>query len=268
MAWTSCSACGADVDGSAKFCHRCGVALKPTAVQPRTGKTYGYAVAVGMILAMCIVGYYAATSMYVNGGAAGAANATSTADTLAEWKKALLAHTTRGAALSKAGEYDAAILAFDSALAINANLSGVYLLRGIAYFSKGEFDSAFANYNAALRIDPNYPDALANRGTMHFIKGNYDSTIADCDAALRIKPNRGNAHYALGENDLAIADYDAALKIKPDRGETIRNRGNVYYEKGDYDRAIADYDAALGINPGDADLLKKREEARKKRGLR
>ena len=64
----------------------------------------------------------------------------------------------------------------------------VFYIRGKDLADAGDLDAAISDYNSALAINPMFAPALADRGVAWARKGDFDRAIADYDAALRIIP--------------------------------------------------------------------------------
>lgn len=80
-------------------------------------------------------------------------------------------------------DYDKAIEAFTSAIALDPNHARTYGNRGIAYGRKGQYDRAIEDFNKAIALDPNYAKAYGNRGVAYAKKGQHDMAIADFQKA-------------------------------------------------------------------------------------
>src|SRR4051812_15565809 len=70
----------------------------------------------------------------------------------------------RGDSLKTAGDLDAAIRAYDEAIALDSTDGKVYNNRGTAYKSKGDYDRAMKDFDRAIVINPDHGQALKNRG--------------------------------------------------------------------------------------------------------
>ena len=88
-------------------------------------------------------------------------------------------------------EYDSAIEAFTSAIALDSNLAQVYNNRGAAYHKKGQYDRAIEDYNRAIAIDPNNALAYYNRGLAYALSGNMGRAISDLQKACDMGDENG-----------------------------------------------------------------------------
>ncbi len=155
-----------------------------------------------------------------------------------------------------AGDYDAAIQAYDRALSLNPKYVAAYYNRGLAYAALGALDSAIADCTRAIELAPDQVQAYRQRGLLYFRKGVFDQALRDYDAALQLDPGMveihydcGNAHLRLGDYERAIADYTEALDKAPARAELHLNRGIAYAEQGNYPEALRDYNRAIALDP-------------------
>src|SRR3990167_4842469 len=156
-------------------------------------------------------------------------------------------------------EYDDAIEAYTSAIALDPNYAAAYNNRGDAYANKGQYDRAIEDYNKAIALDPNYADAYGNRGNAYRNKGHIDRAIEDYNKAIALDRNyadaygnRGNAYRNKGQNDRAIEDYNKVIALDPNNVKAYNNRGGAYDNKGQNDRAIEDYNKAIALDPNNA----------------
>jgi tetratricopeptide (TPR) repeat protein len=133
-------------------------------------------------------------------------------------------------------EYDAAIKAFTSAIALNPNYEEAYYGRGIAFYGKRQFDKAIKDYSKSIDL-------------------NHNADIFDRIYKANAYFNRGNAYFAKGQDDNAIADYSRAIALNPSYFQAYFNRGVVYKSKGQNNKALEDYNRAIAINPQKAKML-------------
>ncbi len=154
------------------------------------------------------------------------------------------------------GDFKAAIVAYDAALAIQPDFHGALNNKGACLAGLAQFEQAIAAYDAALDIKPDYHQVFYRKGNALRNLGRFEESIAAYDAALILKPdyqevlnNKGTALAALKRFEDAIAAYDAALSIEPQKYSCLNNKGMMLQQLGRFEDAIVAYDAALAINP-------------------
>ena len=125
--------------------------------------------------------------------------------------------------LSARKQQDAALAAYDRALALDPGMTGAWLGRGNVFRELRRPDDAIVAYSEALAREPDL--AQAHLG-------------------------RGNVFSELKRHDEALAAYREALTLDPDIAEAWLGCGNVLRDIKRYDEALAAYDKALRLNPG------------------
>src|SRR3989338_1360137 len=156
-------------------------------------------------------------------------------------------------------DYDKAIEAYTSAIALDPNDAFAYNNRGNAYADKGQHDRAIEDYNKVIALDPNDALAYNNRGIAYGKKGQHDRAIEDYNKVIALDPNdalaynnRGIAYGEKGQHDRAIEDYNKVIALDPNDALAYNNRGVAYGKKGQHDRAISDLQKAcnMGVENG------------------
>jgi tetratricopeptide (TPR) repeat protein len=122
-----------------------------------------------------------------------------------------------------AGEYAQAIVSWDKALKINANLPEAWHNRGSALGRLGNYEGAVKSFQNALAIDPDNYQAWNDRAHALYQLENWAGAIQSWSQAIKLMPgnhlfwyNRGCALEQLAKWSDAIASYEKALEIKPD----------------------------------------------------
>src|SRR3989338_3217676 len=135
-------------------------------------------------------------------------------------------------------EYDDAIEAYTSAIALDPNYAAAYNNRGAVY-AKNSLIKALLDKNKNPRI----ADVYKNNADE-----DYDRAIEDYNKAIALDPNyalayarRGSAYDNKGQYDRAIEDYNKAIALDPNYAAAYNNRGLAYYKKGNMGRAISDF---------------------------
>lgn len=126
-----------------------------------------------------------------------------------------------GKAQRDANRPDAALTAFNAAIATKSS-AAAYGLRGTVYYQKGDLEKAIADYSEAIRLDAQNGEALNNRAWTYYRTGRQEKALADADIAVRLLAKeayvwdtRAHIHAKLGNRDAAIRDFRAALAIDP-----------------------------------------------------
>lgn len=126
-----------------------------------------------------------------------------------------------GKAQRDANKSDAALAAFNAAIATKSS-AAAYGLRGTVYYQKGDLEKAIADYSEAIRLDAQNGEALNNRAWTYYRTGRQEKALADADSAVRLLAKeayvwdtRAHIHAKLGNRDAAIRDFRAALAIDP-----------------------------------------------------
>ena len=184
-------------------------------------------------------------------------------------------------------EYDDAIEAYTSAIALDPNYAAAYNNRGAVYAKNSlikalldknknpriadvyknnadeDYDRAIEDYNKAIALDPNYADAYNNRGAV-YAKNSLIKALLDKNKNPRIADvykNNADEDY-----DRAIEDYNKAIALDPNYALAYARRGSAYDNKGQYDRAIEDYNKAIALDPNYAAAYNNRGLAYYKKG--
>jgi tetratricopeptide (TPR) repeat protein len=128
-------------------------------------------------------------------------------------------YTREGFVLSHRGEYRAATTAFDQALKIDSNDAEAYYGRGVTQLCAGQYDAAISDYTSAIRLDPRLID-YRNRSYAYEQTGDYVRALADLNEAINLDPkdsmlylDRASLYGQSGEVQAAQADLDKAADI-------------------------------------------------------
>jgi len=161
-----------------------------------------------------------------------------------------------GRAHYKDHHYEAAIMAYNRAIELDAAYAAAYYCRGIVYYHLREYEKTMADYNQAIELDHRFTDAYYSRGTLFHFLGEHRKAIIDFDHVIKLDPihtatynNRGLAYLALKEYRKAIADFDRAITLDSRFAHAFCNRGLAYTDLTEYRKAIADFDRAIELTP-------------------
>jgi predicted O-linked N-acetylglucosamine transferase (SPINDLY family) len=122
--------------------------------------------------------------------------------------------------------------------------------------AQGELDAALAAYDQAVALDPTFANAYCNRGVTLGQLHRHVEALESFDHAVGQNPGDALAHYnragiqrQLAQLDAALASYDRAIEIRPDYAEAIFNRAVLLQELKRWEESLAAMHAALALNP-------------------
>lgn len=165
-------------------------------------------------------------------------------------------HNEQGIVLFEKGDYGAAILEFNRALAENPADVSAFINLGLSYAVRGQYKAAIDNLYYALDIDKNNIVALKHLAALYFLSGKHDKSIEVFNRITALNPDdfkvyikRGVAYAAKRLNDAAIQDFTRAIYLDGNYFPGYLYRGISLTAKGKYEWAIADFGNALRIAP-------------------
>jgi len=165
-----------------------------------------------------------------------------------------------GLALYSAGHYDAALHAFDEALAREPAGSladaDVYFDMGITHRDRGDLRRAAIADRHALSLRPDFWEAHSNLGVVLHDQGKLDEAIEEYRAAKRLKPEEASVRNNLGNTlcdkedfESAIAEFTDLYRQSPEWEGGHNCLARAYMSKRDYPSAIRELQAAIASNP-------------------
>ncbi len=159
--------------------------------------------------------------------------------------------------LTKKGEYDAAIVEWKKALAMQSNDARAHYGLGQTFLRAGRIDDAMVQFRESLRLDPHYAEAHNGLGAALGQTGHAAESKQQFYLALDERPGYAEAHNNLGsallaEHNLseAVLEFDSALEADPDFAEAHNNLGYALVAQGRVDEALGEYRKAIKIDPG------------------
>lgn len=156
---------------------------------------------------------------------------------------------------NKSGDYDKAILYFDSAIHVNPNVPDYYAHRGLSYLNQENIDKASAEFEQALRLDPNHSLSKNNLAAIRKKQGRLEEAenyLKEAKSISQRTPdyfaNLALIQYESGRYRDAILNFDSAIRLDPREGELYINRGLANEKAGDNRNALNDFNMALRID--------------------
>ena len=138
-----------------------------------------------------------------------------------------------------------------------------YYYQGQQLIEAGDYEAAIKAYNKAVKIKPDFAYALTNRGFAQGRLGKHLEKFHSCAQATYVAPNfaeawncKGLARFAHGQYEIALKDYDRAIAVSQEQGDEQEyyrawlNKGEALIKLGRYEEAIAETQKVLAIKPG------------------
>jgi tetratricopeptide (TPR) repeat protein len=165
-------------------------------------------------------------------------------------------HIAAAQQLEQSGAWDAAVRAYDAALAEAPKLAEAHFNRANLLRRAGRYQDALDGYDRALALRPRWAAVHLNRGALLAERGQAGAAVAAYREATRIEPqnnrawsNLGNALSALGRHQEAIAALRTALRLAPESAIGLFNLGNALTAAGKPVEATQSFMAALVQQP-------------------
>jgi tetratricopeptide (TPR) repeat protein len=174
------------------------------------------------------------------------------------------AHNQMGAFHFGRQDYEAAVMAYRKATAINPRFSQPYNQLGYAYRFMGRYpeaEKAFRTYIEVLPGDPNPHDSYAE---LLMKLGRFEESIASYEKALAVDPNFiasyigiGNNQVLLGQPEKARASYARLAAIARNDGERVQANfwtAMSYVHEGATDKALSELKKTAASHQARGDL--------------
>ena len=110
------------------------------------------------------------------------------------------------------GQYEAAVIAFKKACALDPNNQEVWANLGRAYYLIDEYVNAANCYRKVTDLDPKDKNAYSNLGNAYFRMGAYADVIEPLQKACALDPNCGKFHYYLGRAQFELDRLEEAKR--------------------------------------------------------
>lgn len=157
-------------------------------------------------------------------------------------------------------QFNAAVSAYDFAIAIKEDFAGAWYNRGNALGSLGRLLEAIESYRTALQYESTDVAAWHNLGSTLEETGEFRDAIEAFSMALVHDPlhyesyyGRGSCHDALEEYASAIADYDKALSLHPSYADVWQAKADALFNIHRPEESIICYNQSLQLAPDNLD---------------
>ena len=173
---------------------------------------------------------------------------------------ACAAHRNLGIALRRAGNDEAALTEFKTALSIDKNDVEARYNLGNALVAIGKHHEAIDAFRRVRELKPNWAQPANNEGAVWMAIGDLHHAEACFTDAIRIEPtfahawgNLGAVRAAIGRHASPLHTLQQALALSPD-DPTIRIQlGHLLTELGHFDAAIRTFETVLSSAPTRSD---------------
>lgn len=163
---------------------------------------------------------------------------------------------------AEVGDNAMALLAYQRALEINPQHSGVLYNLGNLYKEQGRLKEALGFYQKALDVNSRLADAYLNMGVIYGRQGDKALEKSFYQKALQADPRNGRAYFNLafleesgGNLPGALELYQKSVAYDPENAEGYYNIGNIYARLESVDEAISSYLKAVEQDPRHMDAL-------------
>ena len=174
-------------------------------------------------------------------------------------------HFRAGLVKMRSGQAQAALEAFDKALALLPDFADAVMARAEVLDSQGRSEEARGEYQRGRRLWAELPPGAADRrylfrrrGYFAFEIEAYDLVRSNVRSKVLPQLAHGNALLVRGRPAEALDSYERALKVKADLGEALALKAEALLALGRFEEAIAIFDGVLAANPKDGETLNSR----------
>jgi protein O-GlcNAc transferase len=180
---------------------------------------------------------------------------------LRDFPRSILLHDVLGQIYLSRGQREKAAVSFRSGVDIRPDRAEAHYNLAVVLQELEQYDAAVAAYENAIANDPVYVFAYNNLGALHNVMGNPKEAIMHLQSAIKLKPdyadaynNLGNAFRDLGNKDTAVAYYNQTIQLQPDHAKAHRNLGIIKHSQGKKGEAILCLERALHYAPESGDV--------------
>ena len=166
-----------------------------------------------------------------------------------------------GRALRIAGDSGAATQALDTALKLNARLSGVWYEKGLLSLDGGTLPQATELFRKAVESDAANAGAHIQLASLLLRSGDWTEATTELETVLKLDPGNADAHDGLGlvlvqqgNPEQAAEEFKKALVREPTFAEAQESLGETLLQLGEWQKACAALEAALAGDLADKSM--------------
>ncbi len=120
------------------------------------------------------------------------------------------ARLDKGYRLLKNEQFDGAIKAFDSAIALSPENSRAYYYRGLAFYREGQNHKALNDLQQAVTLDRKNTDALESLGAIYTDLGSFQAAGKALNELVELRPDYGRGYFLLSKSHRGQGEYEQA----------------------------------------------------------
>jgi tetratricopeptide (TPR) repeat protein len=167
-------------------------------------------------------------------------------------KKAIFLNN-KGGAFERAGNYTAAIEAFEKCIELGFD---AWANRAVTYEKNGEHEKAINVAREAVKVSPaTSSDAFLKIGDILRDQGKFEDALNSYNQAIEADPSnsnawssKGNALADLGEYNQSLTAHNKAVELDPQSAFAWVNKGFVLHKLGKLDEALESFDKSIEID--------------------
>ena len=173
-------------------------------------------------------------------------------------------HEMQGTALEQLGQYDDALNALNSAIALDSTRVGLFLTKGFIYHRLKQWDKGAEAYERALVIEPTAPMVLNNYAYMLSEQNHrLEDALSMIDLALKGEPEnasfldtKGWILHNLNRDKEALIYLKSAIKLDDKTAELYYHLGHVYKALHEPEKSRKAWNRAAKLEPDNAEYAR------------
>ena len=145
------------------------------------------------------------------------------------------------------------------AIELNPQLFDVHLIMGLIHSTAGEYQDAIISFESALKVQPENADALRELANTYVAAGRLDEAEASYKRLIRVRPDDWSTYKDLGvfynnvgRLEEAVSNFKRVVDLTPDNYWGYRNLGGLYLRLKDYRNAEIALRRSIELQPTDA----------------
>lgn len=162
-----------------------------------------------------------------------------------------------------AGDFGSSLKAVKSVESLEPLSDEAFRLEGNIHLKKGEFDLALLSFDSAIGLKPDEVDNLFGKASTLYMLGRYEDELNCYDQILKLRPkhrgalqNRGATLQHIGRLKEAVQAYEKLLRLKKNDVSVMKNLAIARYSLGNAEGALRMLDAILAVDNNEPRALR------------